>query len=133
MNKELEALKRLYEHLDGEDLSGDDYYINDAHKDFDIIAAALKEVSGEDRVLLNHIKKGKLHPLTTKCYQELLKKQRALNIIKEKSVSVGILQMSPNLDAYNNRIIEHPNVIKTKKLTQEEYDLLRGVLCDECL
>ena len=52
----------------------------------------------------------------------------ALKIIKEKSVSVGILQMCPNLDAYNNRIIEHPNVVQTKKLTQEEYDLLKEVL-----
>ena len=55
----------------------------------------------------------------------------ALEIIKEKSVSVGILQMSPNLDVYNNRIIEHPNVVKTKKLTQEEFDLLKEVLGNE--
>ena len=72
------------------------------------------------------LKKG-IKTLEKKCnrYQ---KKLKALYIIKEKSISVGILQMCLNLDAYNNRIIEHPNVIKTKKLTQEEYDLLKEVL-----
>ena len=91
--------------------------------DLDVIETALKEVSGKDGVFLHYVKKGKSHPLlTTKNYQDLLKSERALEIIKEKQVDMKYLLYcfeSGGFKKFNK---------KYGKLTQEEFEFLKEVL-----
>lgn len=53
---------------------------------------------------------------------------KALDIIKEKSVDVGFLQYCSTVETYNNYIIEHAWTRQTKKLTKEEFGLLKEAL-----
>lgn len=56
------------------------------------------------------------------------KKLKALEIIKQKEVDAGLIMETPNV-AHYNRYFEHSKIISlTKKLTQEEYDLVKEVL-----
>lgn len=87
MSKGLEALKRMYEHLDVE-LNEDDYAYKIADKDFETIKKELK----------------------------------ALEIIKEKEINVFIFLHSGDLETYNDMVEDN------RKLTQEEFDLLKEVL-----
>lgn len=111
----LEALKRIRKNLTRYSDSDDEPYLFQQDKlDLDIIEKALKEVSGEDKAFLRHVKTGKLHPLTTKYYQSLLEKQKALEIIKNHFELIEKM--------YDTKLI-----IKIP-LTQEECDLLKEVL-----
>lgn len=59
-------------------------------------------------------------------YDEFMKQEKALEIIKEKNVNVKLLKLSTNLLDYYTRV-----KIKTgenTELTEEEYDLLKEVL-----
>ncbi len=129
MSEALEAFRRFRDNAKFDNKS--DYYLSTQYiDDNDIIESALKEVSGEDRAFLSDIKKGKLHPLTTQCYQDLLKKRRALEIIKEKKVDVQFIMEHPeakNVFWYNSSFTG-ALCEGWRMLSQEEYDLVRKVL-----
>jgi len=114
MSKELEALKRLYEHLDAEDLSGDNYYINDnASKDFDIIENALKRLDELD-TWINQSNTTKIKALNNKL--------KALEVIKEKKVNLEYIKCCENYEQYKT-VCSYWN-----EITQEEFDLLKETL-----
>lgn len=52
------------------------------------------------------------------------KELKALKIIIDKNVNVAYLKVCSTLDLYNNAELE----VYEKQLTQEEFDLLKGVL-----
>ena len=56
------------------------------------------------------------------CYQVIQKELKAFEIIKEKEVNVFIFLHSGDLETYNDMVEDN------RKLTQEEYDLLKEVL-----
>lgn len=78
---------------------------------------ALKELR---EYWLNHL------PLSVKdglrIVKVLEKEVKTLDIIKEKRVNIDYLRNCKSLEDYNNILI------KDWQLTQEEYDLLKGVL-----
>ena len=54
--------------------------------------------------------------------------EKALEIIKEKEVDAGLIIETPNV-AHYNRYFEHSKIIYLiKKLTEEQFDLLKEVL-----
>lgn len=53
------------------------------------------------------------------------KSLKALEIIKEKRVNIHLLILSDSLEKYNF------NLLPYRKLTQEEYDLLKEILWEE--
>ena len=110
MSKELEAFEQIKKYLVN-------LQFHFLEEELDIVESALKEVNGEDRAFLKHIKNGKLHPLTTKCYQNLLKKEKVLEIIKEKVIPYSVI---------NRGMIER--AFEEGWITKEEYDLLKEVL-----
>ena len=59
-------------------------------------------------------------------YDKMAKKELAFEIIKKKKVRLGVLMASKNLEYYNDNIVLNCNC-----LTQEEFNLLKEVLCDE--
>ena len=56
-------------------------------------------------------------------YEIIKKSLKALEIIKEKEVNVGLLSRCANAERYNKGIC-----YELRYLTQEEYDLLKEVL-----
>lgn len=130
-NKELTALEAL--NLIYDKYVTDDEFLED-DKLFSIIEKALKEVSGEDKAFLRHVKTGKLHPLTTKYYQNLLEKQRALEIIK--NCICGEFELIDNASTdnlfktpYRFRIYMDEYTYNEWYLrNKEEYDLLKEAL-----
>ena len=75
-----------------------------------------------------------MHPLTTKCYQRLLEKEKALQIIKEKRVNISLFFSTNSLNSYNDYIAHcrGAGIVKEAQLlTQENYDFLKKVLKDE--
>jgi len=140
MSKELTPLEAL-EKLKNKPILSTDWdkrkTAYDCNKlEYDTIEAALKEVSEEDKVFLAHIKSGKLHPLTTKCYQDLLEKQRALEIIIEKKVNVyNFTEFLIKQEWTYEQYLDEENDTSTsghqfayKLLTPEEFYLLKKVL-----
>ena len=136
MSKGLEALERIRKIRVNGGFDTIDYF--PVHKkDLDIIETALKR---QDRIEITAIdieqdnkelcKENKKLKKALKEKEKDEKKLKALEIIKEKSVDVGFLQFlkSCSNERYNNYIIEHAWTKNTKKLTQEEYDLLKEVL-----
>lgn len=54
---------------------------------------------------------------------------KALKVIKEKRVDIGVFRLCENADDYNRAIARNENgFIHYKDLTQQEYDLLKKVL-----
>ena len=122
MSKELESLKRLYEHLDGEDLAGDDYYINDANKDLAIIKTALKNYELVMPIIDELCELAKTNDIDEMiAYFETTLK--ALEIIKEKNVDTSDIFATVNYSDYKRMCDEWK-----EPLTQEEYDLLKEEL-----
>lgn len=71
---------------------------------------------------LNSIKQA----LTTKS-----KKEQAFDIIKEKNVNIGIVNVVGSLEQYNQTYV-YDNMLNVKWcLTEEEFDLLKEVLKNE--
>lgn len=115
MTKELDALKRLYRHIDTDDLLGDDYYINDnASKDFGTIETALKRLE-------------QLEEEKQSFDKAIEKKLKASVVIKRKRVNINELFESIDLQDYNNYLIDDCRY-NEDNLTQEEYDFLKEVL-----
>ena len=115
MNKELEALKRLYMHLDAEDLAGDDYYINDkASKDFDIIKKSLEKYSKHKKII--------------ECFDEEPKLLRNIqNVVKALEIIKEELKIDFIHDTKNNEYwIKTPHYMRT--ISKEKYDLLKEVM-----
>lgn len=106
MSKELEALERLRNTLL---LEG---YYQDVLQDVATIETALKRLDIIDHGI----------DLTDEERDKVAKKIKALEIIKEKSVSVGTLQL------YGFCLKEYNIYRPHKTLTQEEFDLLKEVL-----
>ena len=65
----------------------------------------------------------RLNELVKKQFNNLIKLETFVEIIKDKEVVIAILIRSNTLDDYNN----NPMFV-SKLLTQEEYDLLKEVL-----
>lgn len=58
-------------------------------------------------------------------YKIIEKSLKALEIIKKKSVNIHLLILSDSLEKYNF------NLLPYRKLTQEEFDLIKKVLKNE--
>lgn len=115
MNKELTPLKALEIIYNSQDIMGGHDKFWEAYR---IIEKALKEYTGFQIVFkLSNRNEGK------KIHDELL----ALEIIKEKRVDVNDLMSFVKLKAYNNYVCACDDNDK-RKLTQEEYELLKEVL-----
>ena len=112
MSKGLEKLKTIRHIHDME--CGKDESIN---KDFDIIEKELKR--------LDELDNGAYVSIHINRYSELCDKEEALQIIKKKQVSVGTLLVLDNLQQYNDYC---DMVGGCKKLTEEEYDLVKEAL-----
>ena len=142
MSKGLEALERLF--CAGRlDL---DYVLNGKqNQDYKIVETALKDyemmkqpkiiftdkkISDDDLeklinqgIIVGNLEQSKIEPLFD---NETQNKLKALEIIKEKEVNVGLLSRCANAERYNKGICYEP-----RYLTQEEYDLLKEeLLCD---
>ena len=139
MSKELEALERLF--CAGRlDL---DYVLNGKqNQDYKIIETALKDyelmkqpkiivvdkkISDDDLeklinqgIIVGNLEQSKIEPLFD---NETQNKLKALEIIKEKEVNVGLLSRCANAERYNKGICYEP-----RYLAQEEFDLLKEVL-----
>ena len=90
------------------------------------IIVADKKISDDDleklmnqRVFVGDLESCEIKPLFD---EETQKKLKALEIIKEKEVDVFIFLHSGDLEAYNDIVEDN------RKLTQEEYGLLKEVL-----
>lgn len=151
MSKELEALNNMSEHID---LDDDYFYDKNGHKkDYAIIETALKEyelmkqtkiivvdkkISDDDleklksqRVFVGNLEQCEIKPLYD---EEIQKKLKALEFIKEKGLSINDIAFIKNGETYETYIEtmkvlywrdEHlDKVLKTK----EEYDLLKEIL-----
>ena len=88
-------------------------------KQFAIIETALKRIPELERENFELSEQVGMYA-TYKCEDE--KKLKALEIIKEKEVDVFIFLHSGYLETYNDIVEDN------RKLTQEEYDLLKEVL-----
>lgn len=122
MSKELQALERIKSHYK-------DKVCIDVLDDFDIIETALVE---KEEIFENHNIKSFTELNERLCdYNELKfdddikqKKLKAFEIIKKKSVNIGLIKDKEcTLEIYNTMML-----LKEWQLTQEEYDLLREVL-----
>ena len=110
MSKELEALEKII----------DTYCIDNIDKEISIIATALKDYEMEHTLRIR-LENAIYELLREK--QENEKKLKALEIIKEKGVNVGLLSRCSNAERYNKGMCYEP-----RYLTQEEYGLLKEVL-----
>lgn len=148
MSKELEAskslkiIKEMYEHFVKTYRELEPKLMICEKEDFDIIETALKEyefmkqtkiivsdkkISDDDLeklinqgIIVGNLEHSKIEPLFD---NETQKKLKALEIIKEKEVNVGLLSRCANAERYNKGICYEP-----RYLTQEEYDLLKEEL-----
>lgn len=59
--------------------------------------------------------------------ETISKELKALEIIKNRKVDIYLLEITKNVDQYNKPFCEHL-VSLCRLLTQEEYDLLKGVV-----
>lgn len=67
-------------------------------------------------------------PFLTKKLAQKLKKEKALEIIDEKNVDIGLLKITKTVETYNKEIKKILFGYDDGELTQEEYDLLKEVL-----
>ena len=97
-------------------------------EDLDLIETALKDYeqlkSRENNVLPNDKFIGDLGEHTR---DEVAKKLKALEIIKEKRVDIALLLDCDSIENYNYRVDEKWKQT-TQRLTKAEYDLLKEVL-----
>ena len=97
----------------------------------DIIEIALKRLEEYKKCIdldvANYISTHNMSVMDTETYNLLHKRSQALEIIKEKNINVRGIINSSNLEYY----IDHCMPRNSKEPTQEEYDLLKEVLCDE--
>lgn len=123
MNKELTSLEAFEntKNLILPVLEDDDWRITRClFKDYlDIIETALKEQE-EDKKLLNEQAKSNRYLMEQ--IKQSQKKLKALEIIKEKNVSIVWLKWCPDRAEYNDL------ASKEEQLTQDEYNLLKEVL-----
>lgn len=140
--KSLKIIKEMYEHFVKTYRELEPKLMICEKEDFDIIETALKDyelmkqakiivadkkISDDDleklknqRMFICGSGESKVELLFD---EETQKKLKALEIIKEKEVNVGLLSRCANAERYNNGICYEP-----RYLTQEEYDLLKEVL-----
>lgn len=115
MSKELEALNDLRNKCcDYLSLSMDRQVCDS----FKLIEAALKEKENIEKTI-NELFSENGKVITT---IDIKKQLKAIEIIKDKEVNVFIFLHSGDLETYNDMVEEN------RKLTQEEYDLLKEVL-----
>ena len=129
MNKELEAFRELKEHIEYK--GGDFYCANESR--LNIIETALKDYENLKEV--HFIIHNGARSMNKQHTLKVLKKLKALEIIKEKRVDVswlmkcfGFIENSINeeeCEYYNNNYEAYRN---SKSLTQEEYNLLKEEL-----
>lgn len=133
MNKELtplKALNDLIDYLESEhlDLSKEDHVverkqiIEDALEDYEETKFLYEDLMEQYELVMDLIEQYELK------MKNKSKKLKALDIIKQKEVDAGLIMETPNVASYN-RYFEHSKIISlTKKLTQEEYNLVKEVL-----
>ena len=126
MSKELTPLEHL-EFLRQYEINEEHHCLNDRYvckQSFDIIETTLKNYN-ELQNKYDELETEYLDQQRSMLkYDEVKEKKfKALEIIKEKEVVIPILLRSNILDEYNN----NPMFV-SKKLSQEEYDLLKEVL-----
>lgn len=85
---------------------------------YEVIEKELKELYGRREMMARLNEACEPHIIEDEVY----KKARAFDIIKEKRVNIDYLRSCKSLEDYNNILIEK------WQLTQEEYDLLKEVL-----
>lgn len=127
MNKELtplEALEKIKNRFDNHEL----YRNTDLQNELNIIETALKDY--ELLIMTSNIIKNNIKDIPR---EDITKKLKALEIIKEKQVDVGRFILIINtwfdddfaLHRYNDYL---ENDLDKWKLTKEEFDLLKEVL-----
>lgn len=124
MNKGLEALERIKDIANEvvQDIDNPRYLVNE----LDIIEKELKRL--EELELENKME----HTLRIRLENIVYEKSEALRIIKEKRVDFGILPYCLDLETYNNAIVVNGNEwTDYKPLTQDEFDLLKGLFNEE--
>ena len=121
MSKELEALERLYIHLEDDDLSY--AWSEQAKEDKKIVKQALKDYENLKLSLFPHPQKN-----GEEYRQNAIKRLLALEIIKEKQVDIYLLCTCNSVDEYNSMFEHRFGSYDERALTQEEYDLLKEVL-----
>ena len=102
MNKQLSPLEALNKIA----------YVYGYDENIKIVEEALKRLESVDRV-------GEMFCVNVD------KKLKAFEIIKEKEVNVFIFLHSGDLETYNDMVEDN------RKLTQEEYDLLKRYCCEQ--
>ena len=108
---QLEALEKIQYMLKGYETAIEPLQIIESTlKDYEILCEQLEKANNVYRDLM----------------VENERNIKALEIIKEKDVSMYWLRHSKNVDEYNNFILTDKR--QYQKLTQEEYDLLKEVL-----
>jgi len=138
MSKELSPLEALNDLREVKGWNDDEF-----NKRLDIIETALKKhellkntkiIVADKKITDDDLEKLKCESMivgNSQCEikplfdEETLNKLKALEIIKEKQVNVGAFYVFDNLEQYNGYC---EMVGGCKKLTQEEFDLLKEVL-----
>lgn len=110
-----------------------DYLTNKYNQyNFDIIETALKDYEEHKQILndyglslvdFRHACFTFVQFKNSKGFEGVEKKLKVLEIIKEKEVNVFIFLHSGDLETYNDMVEDN------RKLKQEEYDLLKEILC----
>lgn len=119
MNKEmtpLQALKKIKQARYFVDFELDAKVSEDYKKELDIIETALKDYEKKTKLAKEY-----------KDVNNVAKRLKALEIIKEKRVFIEELISSDNVDEYNDYVDEQGRYDEDK-LTQAEFDLLKEVL-----
>lgn len=119
MSKELKALIKIEDLLNR--LYETDVIDDDHTHDTNIIGEALKRLEEYDKTEYSALIERHKELLKEKKASE--KKLKALEIIKDKAVSMAILIQSTNVKEYN-----YCKNLLAFDLTKEEYDLLKEVL-----
>ena len=125
MSKELEALEEIKNHKIKVDVNIKYDNGNETQHRFETIKDMFpKQFAIIETALKDHekITGGDFHIEPINVHIENQKKIKALEIIKEKEVDVFIFLHSGDLETYNDIVEDN------RKLTQEEYDLLKEVL-----
>ena len=118
MSRELDALWRIYNLTDK------------SYEDYTIIETVLKNDDKEKFELIEQVRELKdeiasLNSFNSKLWVEREDNQKALKIIKEKRVNVDMLMEVKDADIYNGFAC---NSGVYRRLTQEEFDILKEVL-----
>lgn len=138
MNKELEALERIYCHLskvDGDRFKQDKAIIETTLKEYELlkqteIIVTVKEITDED---LEKFKNQRMYigssepcEIISVLDEETKKKLKALDIIKEHGVDVAEIMICQDYHQYEARFCE--NIKGRVKLNKKEFDFLKEVL-----